>query len=667
MIGLKGLPGIHGGVERHVEELGARLAAMGVRVTAYVRPRYTGSAGPHRGVERKLLPAIHTKHLDAATHSFFSALHAAFTGADVVHFHGIGPALFSPIPRLFGKTVVTTMHSRDYMRSKWGPAARFALRLGERVMLAASHRVIAVSREMADGLARPGRVEYIPNGVGDPVDPDDAAIAWAAGLGLAPREYLLFVGRISPEKGPLALIEAFAGVDTGVRLVLAGGTSHSADYARRVAEAAAKDARVVMTGALDAARLSALYRGARAFVLASEHEGLPVAMMEAASHGAPVIATDIPAAREIAARAGEAPLAFFAAGRDAPALGEALAKFLDEDASAPGERAARLRERVLAEYPWDAIAARTRAVYAEAMTNLPPEAARTPCPACGAIDKRVEYRRTRSGVVVRCVACGMVFSATPPPDEALPPAFTDDPEAYFENAKHRLGFARPYLSGTGKKRDGDGISLNPQSSILNPLLNPLLIDIGCFDGGFAGAARRLGFNVIGVEPVVQAAERARARHGLDVRVGTFETVDIPQADMVTFIHVFEHLKDPRASLARTREVLRDGGIVLIEIPAYDAWSRRVLGRRWRQFISDHDRFYTGEVLRRLVREEGFEILVERKVGKNLTPSLLADRVGRYYSRALGRAIRAVARAFGLSTRRFSLNLGDIRLVIARKV
>ncbi len=640
MIGLKGLPGIHGGVERHVEELAARLVERGESVTAYVRPHYTPSREPVRGVALRLLPTIHSKHLDATVHTLISCLDASARRFDIVHIHGIGPALFAWIPRIFGRTVVVTMHSRDYLRGKWGAFARFALRAGEFAARAFAHRLICVSREMA--AAHPGAA-FIPNGVPDPV-PRPAGETLAR-FGLAPGRYLLYVGRISPEKGPHHLLRAFREIDTDLRLALVGGASHGEPFENEVARLAAEDPRVVTTGYVKGDALAELYTHAAAFVLPSEHEGLPVAMLEAMSYGVPVVATDIPAAREVATDDDGAALALFAPAAAPAAIRDAIAALM-RDSDAAKDRARRAAAHVLRHYRWGAIADATLETYREARTGLTDAQLAAPCPLCGETRKTHEYDGTRSGRVARCAACAMVFSVSPPPIEALPPAFTDSPGAYLANARDRLGRFEAALPGHGRR----------------------LLDVGCYDGRFAGAAKSLGYDVRGVEPVADAAARAEAAFGFPITVGTLESAALPGGafDVVSFIHVFEHLANPRAALSVCRRVLAPGGALLIEIPAYDALARRIAGRRWRQFIADHDRFYTGAVLARLLSEEGFDVLRDEKVGKVVTPSLLADRVGRYYSRALGGAIRAVSSALGIAERTFTIRMGDIRLVVAKR-
>ncbi|MCL4233336.1 MAG: glycosyltransferase [Deltaproteobacteria bacterium] len=639
MIGLKGLPGIHGGVERHVEELAARLAERGESVTAYVRPHYTPSPAPVRGVALRLLPTIHSKHLDATIHTLLSCVDASLRRFDIVHIHGIGPALFAWIPRLAGRTVVVTMHSRDYLRGKWGTFARLALRAGEFAARTFAHRLICVSREMA--AAHPGSA-FIPNGVADPA-PRSAGETLAR-WGLSPGRYLLYVGRISPEKGPHHLLRAFREVDTDLRLALVGGASHGEPFENEVARLAAEDPRVVTTDYVDAGALAELYTHAAAFVLSSEHEGLPVAMLEAMGYGVPVVATDIPAAREVATDDEGRALAIFAPAAAPAAIRDALTALL-ADRDVARERATRAAAHVLRHYRWTAVADAALDAYREARSGLTAAQHAAPCPLCGESRKAREYDGTRSGRVARCAACGMVFSVSPPPVEALPPAFTESPGAYLANARDRLGRFESALPGHGRR----------------------LLDVGCYDGRFAGAAKSLGYDVRGVEPVAAAATRAEAEFGFPVTVGTLESAALPGGafDVVSFIHVFEHLANPRAALAVCRGVLAPGGALLIEIPAYDALARRIAGRRWRQFIADHDRFYTGTVLARLLREEGFDVLRDEKVGKVVTPSLLADRIGRYYSLALGGAIRSVSGALGIAERTFTIRMGDIRLVVAK--
>lgn len=270
------------------------------------------------------------------------------------------------------------------------------------------------------------------------------------------------------------------------------------------------------------------------------------------------------------------------------------------------------------------------------------------CPLCDDNQASVLYEKTRSGRVVRCDRCGFVYSKKPKEKSTQNslPAVVDSVDIYIRNARDRL------------KRLAD-------STVIK---NGKLLDVGCFNGTFAAAAKQLGFDVYGVEVVSEAAEIAKKEHGIEVVVGDFEDVKIPFSPfrVISFIHSFEHLNNPRRILRRCRNLLCDGGALLIEMPNFDSWSRKLLGSKWRQFIEDHSLFYSPSTLGTLLNSEGFDIVFVEAVPKIMTFRLFADRIGRYYSQTAGKFIRKTMAEFGFLEKSFSLNLGDILLAIAVK-
>jgi glycosyltransferase involved in cell wall biosynthesis len=292
-IGQKGFPAPWGGVEAHVEALAVRLAARGHRPLAYVRRWYTpGPLEPWQGVERIAQPSLRSKHLDAALHSFCSSVDAMTRDVDVVHFHAVGPALFSGIPRLAGRKVVTTIHAQDYLNVKWGAFASGMLRIGERSAFLNSHRVVVVAKHlMRLYQSRGWRPEYVPNGVDVPAPTPPGA--FLASLGLAGGDYLLSIGRWTGSKRVSESIEAFRRVaPPGLRFVVAG-EADAAEYTSEVREAAAGCDDVLLPGYVAGERKAELLSNAAAFVTFSEHEGLPLALLEAMAHGRMCLASDI--------------------------------------------------------------------------------------------------------------------------------------------------------------------------------------------------------------------------------------------------------------------------------------------------------------------------------------------------------------------------------------
>jgi glycosyltransferase involved in cell wall biosynthesis len=307
MIGQRGVPATFGGVEHHVEELGSRLAARGHEVIVYARTNYVDDRRHgYRGMRVRTLPTVNSKHLDAIVHGSLSTIDAMRTGVDVVHFHALGPGLPSMLPRAFSRAkVVQTVHGRDDERSKWSPLARTVLRLAGWLSARVPDATIVVSQELATDYRNRYRrsTTYIPNGVDEPTIRPPAEITER--FGLRGNDYVLFVGRMVPEKAPDLLVRAFHELPGDRRLVLAGGSSFTDAYLRDVESLAGSDPRVVMPGYVYGPVLEELYANAAAFVLPSSLEGLPLTLLEACAYGTPVVVSDIAPNLEIVG--GDAP------------------------------------------------------------------------------------------------------------------------------------------------------------------------------------------------------------------------------------------------------------------------------------------------------------------------------------------------------------------------
>ena len=361
-IGLRGVPAKEGGIERHVEELGARLAERGHHVTVFCRRNYVAEkVAQHRGMHLRYVPSIGTKHLDFIAPSAMSSLLVLGGSYEIVHYHAIASGLVAPLPRYLSRSkVVLTVHGLDYARAKWTGIARIALKLAEPLSARVPNATIAVSQALADHYAKKlGRpAAYIPNGMPESDIRPLGEISRRLGLDNAP--YFLFVGRLVPEKAPDLLLRAFAKVPGDVRLVIAGSSGFSDSYADLVRRTAATDPRVVMAGGVYGTDLSELYSNAAAFILPSSLEGLPITLLEAIAHHAPVIVSDIAPHLEVAGRDGTGH--HVVPQGDPQALTAAMLRVLHDP---DGERraAASFAGEVAGRYSWEAAATATEAVY----------------------------------------------------------------------------------------------------------------------------------------------------------------------------------------------------------------------------------------------------------------------------------------------------------------
>ena len=302
MLGHKRVPSREGGVEVVVEELSVRMASMGHKVTCLNRSghhvageeydAYVGNI--YKGVRLKNVPTINIKGFAAATSSFFGALFAAFGRYDVVHFHAEGPCATMWIPKLFGKRCIATIHGLDHKRQKWGYFARRYIMKGEMRAVELADEIIVLSESAQQYFKETyGRnTVLIPNGVNRPVILQPEMIKDK--YGVDKDGYILFLGRLVPEKGLEYLIKAFKELNTNKKLIIAGGSSDSQEFEERMKDLAASDDRIVFTGFVQGRLLAELLSNCYMYVLPSDLEGMPLTLLEAMSYGQCCLVSDIP-------------------------------------------------------------------------------------------------------------------------------------------------------------------------------------------------------------------------------------------------------------------------------------------------------------------------------------------------------------------------------------
>ena len=247
MIGHKRIPSREGGVEIVVGELSRRMVSLGNSVTAFNR-KSEHIAGKEfdtdfgkkewNGVSLKWVATPNSSKLNAIVYSAFATAMALFGNYDIIHFHAEGPSSMVPLAKLFGKKCVVTIHGLDWQRSKWGGFATKFLQYGEKCAAKYADEIIVLSKNVQQYfLEKYGReTVYIPNGIEKP-KPIEANIIKQQ-YSLEKDGYILYLGRIVPEKNIHSLIEAYSQISTDKKLVIAGGASHTSEYAASLKEQA---------------------------------------------------------------------------------------------------------------------------------------------------------------------------------------------------------------------------------------------------------------------------------------------------------------------------------------------------------------------------------------------------------------------------------------------
>jgi glycosyltransferase involved in cell wall biosynthesis len=357
-IGGRGLVSKYSGIETYYEQVGRNLVERGHEVTVYCRSYFTPPMAECNGMKLVRLPTIRSKHLETVIHTLLSTIHAFTQGYDIVHYHCLGPALFSFLPRFFGSKTAVTVQGLDWQRKKWSAVASLVLRMGERASVRFPDATMVVSQTLEQRYREKHGTDafYLPNGG---VLRERSAAREILKLGIEPGNYVLFLGRFSPEKGCHLLVEAFEKLDTDVSLVLAGASSYCDGYSRELRKHAGD--RIRLLDWVSGETLDELLTNAMLFVLPSDLEGLSLALLDAMGVGLCVLASDVAENREVVDGAG-----FTFRRGDARDLAEKL-RFLIANPALRDEAGRAAKKRVEERYQWPNIAGEIEKVYFEMM------------------------------------------------------------------------------------------------------------------------------------------------------------------------------------------------------------------------------------------------------------------------------------------------------------
>ncbi len=365
MLGHKRIPSREGGVEIVVAELASRMTQRGHEITCYNRKGHhvsgaefdSASLKEFNGIKLKNVWTLEKKGLAAVTSSFCASFKAAFGRYDVVHFHAEGPCAMLWLPKLFGKRCIATIHGLDHQRAKWGKFASWYIRFGEKCAVRFADEIIVLSESVQNYFSDTYDRDtvYIPNGVNRPETLGADKITEL--YGVKKDDYILFLGRLVPEKGITYLIEAFKKTQTDKKLIIAGGSSDTADYERELREMAADDSRIIFTGFVQGRLLEELYSNAYVYVLPSDLEGMPLSLLEAMSYGNCCLTSDIPECQRVTEDHG---ITFEKGNVDD--LKSKLQNLCDNKATVDIYRS-QAADHVLAGHNWDEVTDRTLKLY----------------------------------------------------------------------------------------------------------------------------------------------------------------------------------------------------------------------------------------------------------------------------------------------------------------
>jgi glycosyltransferase involved in cell wall biosynthesis len=339
------------GIARYVTQLGAALERQDVELRRFAVGRGAFPKPPgtrHLSVPFRLLaPWWRVVRWPTAEQ--------LVGGADLVHATGSPPAATR-------RPMVVTVHDVAALRyPELHPLRHVRQQRAQVAVLERAAAIITVSAATADDLVHIGlspdrlvvaRLGFTP--LPDPIPP--AAVASEKG-------FLLTVGETSPRKRLDLLLRALALLGDGSRLVMAGPPAGDEHRLQRLIGELGLAPRVTRLGAVSDAELSWLYGHAAALCFPSVSEGFGLPVLEALALGLPVIASDIPATRELASSA-----AIYPGSHEADAWGQAIQALLSD--RTVRERLSQAGQRRAAEFTWDRTASATLHAYRMALERV---------------------------------------------------------------------------------------------------------------------------------------------------------------------------------------------------------------------------------------------------------------------------------------------------------
>ena len=255
--------------------------------------------------------------------------------------------------------------------------------------------------------------------------------------------------------------------------------------------------------------------------------------------------------------------------------------------------------------------------------------------------------------IVQCVHCGYVYANPRWSETELLTAYTAVTDDMYvqERTGRELTFQKHLQAMEKVVGSADGRSL---------------LDVGAYIGVFVEIAMAAGWAVCGVEPSNWAALEAQ-KQGLNVINGTQDAPQLNgrQFDVITMWDVIEHVDDPSAEIAKSYQLLKPGGWLVVHTMDIDSFMARLMGRRWPWLMDMHLHYFSQKTLAQMLTQNGFEVVWSGAQGRYLRLGYLATRVGGLNATA-GRLLSKLIDGGRLSELALPINFGDLFTVYARK-
>ncbi len=286
-----------GGIETYMKYLTPKLVKKGYEVILYTDGGWFNKS-TYKGVTIISLPGINSKVGTKILLGFIATMHSIIVNrnVDIYHYNANAAAIFSFLPKLLNKHVVYQGHGLEWKRAKWSPFMQKMIRYLDDFVIGINNNITMVSQEQSDYvMSRYHKPSHtITSGVDIKSQKFDTKILDK--FKIVENNYILYLGRLVPEKKADILIEGFIKADyKDLQLVIAGDDVNEKQYIKNLKNIAGGHENIIFTGAVFDEDKESLVQNCKIFCIPSELEGLPITLLEAMSYGKICLASDIEA------------------------------------------------------------------------------------------------------------------------------------------------------------------------------------------------------------------------------------------------------------------------------------------------------------------------------------------------------------------------------------
>ncbi len=305
VFGARAIPSTYSGYETFLTTLLPELARRGHDVTMYCRAGW-GDEKEYEGVRLVSLPGIDNKQLSTLSHGLVASVVARTRGHDAVLAVNVANAPHCGLLRLTGQRVALNTDGQEWLRGKWGRAARSYFKLCAKYAMHAASALVsdcnAMKRIYLDDFGVPSVViPYSrPEVLASDVEGGDLRK-----YSVEPGEFMVVAARLNPENNTDRVAEAFSRSRVEFPLLVLGTANYASEVSTRLEAIAAKDSRIRVLGHVDSrADFARLLQSAAAYVHGHSVGGMNPSLLEAMSAGARVVALGTVFNREVVGDAG---------------------------------------------------------------------------------------------------------------------------------------------------------------------------------------------------------------------------------------------------------------------------------------------------------------------------------------------------------------------------